>query len=173
MGHYIYSPGGRNIANSIYIHIPHSHGFDNSPYICLITNTPQMKSPKCQIRSPVPNPESSLPTCLMILGYLQSYINMLEINPNNTQLSDPSTPPPKKKNIARFNDLLSKADFSNITSSKCANTAYHLFLETINLFYEQSFPAKTITRRRNQIKREPWITRGILKSAKTKAKLYR
>ena len=77
-------------------------------------------------------------------------------------------------NVARFNNLLSKADFSNITSSKCANTAYksNLFLETIIVFYEQSIPARTITRRRNQIKHEPWITQGILKSAKTKAKLY-
>ena len=72
-----------------------------------------------------------------------------------------------------FNNLLSNADFSNVTSSNCANTAYNLFLETINLFYEQSFPARATTCRRNQIKREPWITPGILKSAKTKGKLYR
>ena len=94
---------------------------------------------------------------------------MLEINPNNTQLSGSYKP----QNVAKFNNLLSKADFSNITSSKCANTSYNLFLEIINLFYERSFPVRTITCRRNQRKREPWITQGILKFAKIKAKLYR
>ena len=79
----------------------------------------------------------------------------------------------KPPNIARFNNLLSKADFSNITSPNCANTTYDLFLETINLSYEQSFPTRTITRGRNQLKGEPWITQGIFRSAKTKAKLYR
>ena len=79
----------------------------------------------------------------------------------------------KPKNIMHFNNILSNSDFSQVTSSNCVITAYNQFLDIIQTCFETSFPAKTVKCRQAHINREPWITQGILKSAKTKSKLHR
>jgi len=75
-------------------------------------------------------------------------------------------------NIMLFRNRLELTDFSSVTRLNCTNDAYNLFIRLYTDAYESSFPLKKITINRKSIKREPWMTVGLLNSSKTKSKLY-
>ena len=77
------------------------------------------------------------------------------------------------KNILQFNDTLLKTDFSTVLLSDCAETSYELFISIIKAALDQSFPVRRCINKRGTLKRDPWITPGILQSSKTKSKLHR
>lgn len=60
------------------------------------------------------------------------------------------------------------------TLSSCnTNEAYTYFTQTLQNIIDKHAPEKTINIPRKQIKREPWITKGILKSSQTVQKLFK
>ena len=75
----------------------------------------------------------------------------------------------KSENILAFKQLLASCDFTTLINHQCANDAYNTFLQAA---FDISFPEKIVKTKRKYLKREPWITNGILNSSNQKAKLY-
>ena len=76
-------------------------------------------------------------------------------------------------NITKFKNDLDTKDFSIIKQTQCPNEAYRLFSTLYNDSYEKAFPLKETKINKKYIKREPWITTGLLASKRTKAKLFK
>jgi len=61
---------------------------------------------------------------------------------------------------------LSQIDFSDILSLDCPNDAYTTFIDLYKKPFDTAFPLKTAMAKSRNIKREPWMTVGLLNSAK-------
>ena len=79
----------------------------------------------------------------------------------------------KTDNVLRFNNILANADYSSVLLSDCPNYAYHTFMEIYTNAFNQACPVKSIKTPKRYIKREPWVTNGILTSSLTKSKLLK
>ena len=76
-----------------------------------------------------------------------------------------------KNNINKFKAELGKLTWLNVTQCLNANIAYNNFFSSFKDLYDKHFPLQKVKiNQKNQQK--PWITRGIVKSSKTKQKLY-
>ena len=73
-----------------------------------------------------------------------------------------------EENRARFIHELSVVDFSCVSDTECANHAYDTFLRLFKTAFNRAFPLKTIKVRTKYIKRDPWITRGMVTSSRKK-----
>ena len=65
------------------------------------------------------------------------------------------------------------ADFSTVLSTADVNEAYDNFMIIYKSLFELSCPVKHVKVKKIYIKREPWITLGILTSSLNKAKILR
>ena len=74
-------------------------------------------------------------------------------------------------NIHTFKDILEKTNFEHINQINDANAAYKEFMILYHEAFDKAFPLRNVTYKNKRIKREPWITTGIIKSSKTKSKL--
>ena len=79
----------------------------------------------------------------------------------------------KQVNISNFKQLLSSTDFNSVLSDECPNSAYNTFLHIYKDAYDKAFPLKNVKTSRRYIKRQPWITQGILNSSINKCRLLR
>ena len=79
----------------------------------------------------------------------------------------------KTDNVLRFNNILANADYSSVLLSDCPNYAYHTFMEIYTNAFNQACPVKSIITPKRYIKRESWVTNGILTSSLTKSKLLK
>ena len=80
----------------------------------------------------------------------------------------------KTDNVLRFNNILANANYSSVLLSDCPNYAYHTFMEIYTNAFNQACPVKSIKTPKRYIKREPWVTTGILlTSSLTKSKLLK
>ena len=79
----------------------------------------------------------------------------------------------KTDNVLRFNNILANADYSSVLLSDCPNYAYHTFMEIYANAFNQACPVKSIKTPKRYIKREPWVTNGILTSSLAKSKLLK
>ena len=79
----------------------------------------------------------------------------------------------KTENISKFNNILANADYSSILLAECPNYAYHSFMEICTNAFNKACPVKSIKTPNKYIKREPWVTNGILTSSLTKSKLLK
>jgi len=77
-----------------------------------------------------------------------------------------------KSSLDNFNNALLNTNWSHVTMKTDPNAAYETFLNTYTNLMNIHLPI--ITKRFNKFKhrKEPWVTLGILKSLKTKEKLY-
>jgi len=74
-------------------------------------------------------------------------------------------------NTVKFNHLLEKINFDPISQIDCPNQAFNDFMQIYKTNFELAFPL-TQTRSINKyIKREPWVTAGLLTSSRMKNKL--
>jgi len=73
---------------------------------------------------------------------------------------------------AQMNEYLSNVDFSSL-HSRSINDAYSLFSNNVTTCLNECAPIKTKTLPSQHVKQEPWMTKGLLISMKTKAKLFR
>ena len=69
--------------------------------------------------------------------------------------------------------MLHMADYSTVLSTADVNEAYDNFMIIYTSLLEISSPVKHMKVKRKHIKREPWITSGILNSSLNKSKLLR
>ncbi len=76
-------------------------------------------------------------------------------------------------NIIKFRESLSAIDFSYISNIQCTNTAYNEFMKIYRTEFEKAFPSKIEYKKGKYIKREPWITKGLLISSKKKDELFK
>ena len=74
----------------------------------------------------------------------------------------------KTDNISKFNNILANADYSSVLLADCPNYAYHSFMEIYTNPFIRACPVKSIKTPKTHIKREPWVTNGILTSSLTK-----
>ena len=76
------------------------------------------------------------------------------------------------QNINAFNNLLCEFDWNSLIYAD-ANAAYNGFLQKYTEFYNKSFPIKFCQGKNLKTLHNPWLTTGILKSIKTKSRLYK
>ncbi len=74
-------------------------------------------------------------------------------------------------NMMKFQELLQEIDFSTIEERECPNQAYDIFIDKYKTAFEAAFPLRLIGLNKKYIKREPWVTPGLLTSLRHKAKL--
>ena len=76
-----------------------------------------------------------------------------------------------ERNTSVFKDLLEETNFDPICQINDPNEAYTKFMKLYQEAFDKAFPLTDMTPKNKQIKKEPWITKGIIKSSKTKSKL--
>ena len=79
----------------------------------------------------------------------------------------------KTDNILKFNNILTNEDYTSVLLADCPNYAYHSFMEIYTNAFNRACPIKSIKTPKKYIKREPWVTNGILTSSLTKSKLLK
>ena len=62
--------------------------------------------------------------------------------------------------------------FQKTILADCPNKAYYIFYNIYKAAFNSSFPLKIIQISKKYIKREPWMTTGLLNSSKMRAKLH-
>ena len=75
------------------------------------------------------------------------------------------------QNINSFNNLLCEFDWNSLIHAD-ANVTYNGFLRKYTEFYNKSFPLKLSEGKSLKTPHNPWLTTGLLKSIKTKSRLY-
>ena len=75
-------------------------------------------------------------------------------------------------NIATFKSHLNTIDFSSVMNTTCPNEAYDKFYDLYKHAFDQSFPLRKFRISQKSIKREPWMTPGLMVSSRNKSKLY-
>jgi hypothetical protein len=73
--------------------------------------------------------------------------------------------------LSAFKDRLAECDFSDIMRTDCPNEAYNKFIMLYKLVFDASFPLTDKRIHKKYIKREPWVSSGLLTSIRTKSKL--
>ena len=76
-----------------------------------------------------------------------------------------------EKNIEKFVNRISNIDWSDFFNSDDVNHMVEFFYNNYSTHFENSFPLKTLSRKR--AKDKIWITAGLKQSVKKKAELYR
>ena len=77
------------------------------------------------------------------------------------------------ENIALMIEDLSQESWHKIDTFNDPNESYSFFHQKLKHFYDKAFPLKLSTIKENKMKTKPWLTKGLLKSLKTKDKLYK
>jgi hypothetical protein len=77
------------------------------------------------------------------------------------------------KNIDYFNNLLTSTDFETVFKAKCPDMAYNAFMDHYMKAYDTAFPLKHVKIPKRYVKRLPWMTKGLIKSSTSKAKLLK
>lgn len=78
-------------------------------------------------------------------------------------------------NMEQFKSLLLEIDWSLVLDSCNQNNptaAYDSFVGLFKAAYDKAFPLLPRTRHKRHSPRQPWMTSGLLKSCRTKSKLY-
>lgn len=79
-----------------------------------------------------------------------------------------------KKTIHQLRQDLEIEDWSEIYDKTDPQEAYNYFYNKLFKLYEKNIPLMKNKNKNNAINRKiPWVTKGILKSRKTKNKLYK
>ena len=76
------------------------------------------------------------------------------------------------ENTLKFRSKLEECDFTSVLATSDPNEAYDEFMKLYCGAFEVIFPLRGVTKKRQYIKREPWVTPALLVSSRKKAKLY-
>ena len=79
----------------------------------------------------------------------------------------------KAENFIHFKQILAATDFSPVLACDCPNEAYNKFICVYDNAFNIALPTKRIKLLRKYIKREPWMTQGLLNSSLNKSQLLR
>lgn len=106
-----------------------------------------------------------------ISDHLCTFIN-INLSPLYDYKNRPKVRIFSQRNIECFkNSLKNTAHVFNQNISKNSNEIWELCINFIKKQFELAFPLKSISR--SKIKHKPWITKAIIKSTKTKERLYK
>ena len=75
-------------------------------------------------------------------------------------------------NISLFREYLENCDFLPVIQSSNPDDSYNIFINIYKQVFEKAFPLKHIKPNKKYIKKEPWITPGLLASMRHKNKLF-
>jgi hypothetical protein len=75
-------------------------------------------------------------------------------------------------NLSLFREYLDKSDFSSVIQSSDPDVSYNTFINMYKHIFQMAFPLKHIKPNKKYIKKEPWITSGLLTSMRQKTKLF-
>jgi hypothetical protein len=76
-------------------------------------------------------------------------------------------------NVALFRGRLSSCDWNNVYSAPDVNAAYNAFHTIVETSYTNAFPLLLCRGNAKKKLVKPWMTAGLLLSAKTRSRLYR
>ena len=79
----------------------------------------------------------------------------------------------KDSNINEFKNILTQTDFADVLNNEDTDDAYNCFIKEYSSLFDKACPIKNIRATSKYIKREPWITDGLMISIINKSKLYR
>ena len=74
-------------------------------------------------------------------------------------------------NLLNFKQLLDDTDFSHILQINCPSESFNEFTAIYKCAFDKAFPWKSVKINKKFIKREPWLTSGLLTSSRTRKKL--
>ena len=74
-------------------------------------------------------------------------------------------------NISKFKHYLEQTNFEQIFDINCTEKAFDTFMTLYMEAFEKAFPETSIKINKKFIKRDPWVTNGLLTSSRTKAKM--
>ena len=79
----------------------------------------------------------------------------------------------KDSNINEFKNILTQTDFADVLNNEDTDDAYNCFIKEYLSLFDKACPIKYIRATSKYIKREPWITDGLMISIINQSKLYR
>ena len=79
----------------------------------------------------------------------------------------------KSSNVTNFKESLRSNNFNQVYATQDTNIAYNTFLNIYNSEFESNFPIKSVPLNNKYVKREPWLTTGLLNSSRNRIKLYK
>ena len=77
------------------------------------------------------------------------------------------------RQLKDFKNILAQTDFSEVLNNADPDGAHNCFLHVYSSLFDNACPIKYIRATSEYIKREPWITGGLMISIINKSKLYR
>ena len=77
-----------------------------------------------------------------------------------------------KHNIEKLNADLAAESWADVLREPDTDTAYELFINKLIYLYEKNIPLVRIKKNKRKLQR-PWITKGIMRSIKTRNQLYK
>jgi hypothetical protein len=78
-----------------------------------------------------------------------------------------------ENNALKFHQLLLQTDFTSVYDYNCPDHAYNTFIEKYLSAFNLAFPVKNVIMNRKYIKREPWMSEGLLVSLRNKSRLLK
>ncbi len=75
--------------------------------------------------------------------------------------------------MTKFKQLLSDRDFSETLNTDCPDSAYDKFISVFKYIFNEAFPLIKTRFNKKYMKREPWVSAGLLASSRHKAKLFK
>ena len=85
----------------------------------------------------------------------------------------------KKRDYSKFNEFAFNSDLNNeniaqaIINSNNVNGKYDIFQKHLERTMEKHAPLKNLSKKETELKLNPWLTKGILKSIRVKTKYYK
>ena len=77
----------------------------------------------------------------------------------------------RRDNISNFNEMLSRQDWSDLMNITDTDEAYHVFIDTYTRIFDKCCPK--IIRKTCVGTKKPWMSPALMKSRRTKEKLYK
>jgi len=111
----------------------------------------------------------------IIINDVADHFGVFHIQNNITRHSPLIIKPTRiysENNISKFINLLQQTDFTDILQTDCPEVSYQKFIRLYSLAHESAFPLKVIHKNKKYIKKEAWMSAGLMTSMRTRIKLY-
>jgi hypothetical protein len=113
----------------------------------------------------------------IILTDVADHFGTFHIVNDSNRCTDKLTFTTKRKftetNMTKFKQLLCDKDFSETLNTDCPDSAYDKFMSVFTDIFNEAFPLLKTRFNKRYMKREPWVSTGLLTSSRHKAKLFK
>ena len=76
------------------------------------------------------------------------------------------------QNVESFKEQLKNTDYSSVYNTNCVETSYTNYMNIYSKAYETAFPIKKLEIKNKYVKKQEWMTRGLIVSSGRKNKLF-